>query len=227
MSGGAPGGQGNGAELSPDTALARFILDLRSKGLTDPTLLNAFERVPRALFVPGAPAGLLYAPINLPIACGEEATDPFSLARHLLLLDLRPGLKVLEIGTGSGFLAAVMARLGVEVTSFERYRTLIRQAEGALARVGATGVTLRQADGLARIEGLGGFDRVIINGAVEAVPMHVVDRLEPGGILVGHRRRGGETRLTAWRKDLASHAEAQDLGPSRVGPMRAGLPAAL
>ncbi|MCA1952848.1 MAG: protein-L-isoaspartate O-methyltransferase [Hyphomicrobiales bacterium] len=223
--GSAPGGLADG--LPADTALARFILDLRSKGLTDPALLTAFERVPRARFLPGIAPGRLYSPLALPLPCGEEATDPFSLARHLVLLDLRPGLRVLEIGTGSGFLAALMARLGASVTSYERYRTLIRQAEAALRASGAEDVRLALGDGLARIEGLGGFDRVILNGALEQVPAFLLERIGPGGIMLGHRRRGRETRLVIWRKDLTGHAEPQDLGPSRAGILRAGLPAAL
>ncbi|MCA0401078.1 MAG: protein-L-isoaspartate O-methyltransferase [Proteobacteria bacterium] len=212
---------------SEDTALARFILDLRSKGITDPALLNAFESVPRGAFIGGFRPGLLYSPISLPIACGEEATDPFTLARHLLHLELRPGLRVLEIGTGSGYLSAVMARLGVEVTSYERYRSLIRHAEQALRGAGITQVAPLLGDGLARPDLPQGFDRIIVNGALEAVPGHLTDRLNVNGIALAHRRRGLETRLTLWRKDLTGYAASEDRGPSRMGLMRAGLPAIL
>lgn len=212
---------------SEDTALARFILELRSKGVTDPALLNAIEGVPRGSFISGYRPGLLYSPIALPLACGEEATDPFTLARHLLLLELRPGLRVLEIGTGSGYLAAIMARLGAEVTSYERYRTLVRQAETAFRGQGINAVTPLLGDGLARPDLPQGFDRIIVNGALEAVPGHLTDRLNANGIALAHRRRGLETRLTLWRKDLTGYAVSEDRGPSRLGLMRAGLPAIL
>lgn len=213
--------------VSDDTALARFILDLRSRGLTDPAMLNAFERVPRGHFAGKYPVSLLYSPISLPLPCGEEATDPFSLARHLLLIEIRAGLRVLEIGTGSGFLSALMVRLGATVTSYERYRTLIRRAETAWRLSGVTGVMPLLGDGLARQDRAETFDRIIVNGALETVPQHLIDRLSPNGIALAHRRRGLETRLFLWRKDLSGHPVAKDCGPSRMGLMRAGLPLAL
>lgn len=211
-----------------DQALARFILELRSKGLTDLRLLTAFEQVPRARFLRGFAPETLYAPVTVPLACGEEATDPFTLARHLVLLDMRPGLRVLEIGTGSGFLTAILARIGGEVTSVERYRTLLDQAGAALAATGHSDVTLLHDDGLARREGRGGgFDRIIVNGAVEAMPGHLIDRLAGSGVALAHRIREGAPRLTVWKKDLSGQAVATEAGRSRMGAMREGVPAAL
>ena len=216
-----------GEGASSDTSLARFILDLRSKGLTDPALLNAFERVPRAEFVPGYAPSLLYSPISLPIPCGEEATDPFSLARYLLLLDVRPGQRVLEIGTGTGFLAAIMARLGASITTIERYQTLLGAAARAFRTAHVMGVTPVLGDGLARHERPDSFDRIIVNGAVEAMPQHLMDRLQTNGIALAHRRRGTETRLFVWKKDLSGYPAATDCGPSRMGLMRTGIPLSL
>jgi len=216
-----------GAPLSADTALARFILELRSRGQTEPALPNAFERLPRAVFVQGFPPERLYSAVSLPIACGEEATDPFSIARHIALLDLRPGQRVLEIGLGSGFQAAVMARLGASVLSYERYRSLIRQAEQAFRKSGVGSVTPMLGDGLARLDRSDGFDRIIINGALDSLPAHLLERLNPHGIAIGHRQCGLETRLTRWRKDLSGQAVEQDLAISRMGPVRGGLPLVL
>ncbi|WP_284176862.1 protein-L-isoaspartate O-methyltransferase [Rhabdaerophilum sp. SD176] len=212
-----------GSPLSADTALAQFILDLRSRGQTDAAMLTAFERLPRHLFIPGFLPERLYSPVSLPIPCGEEATDPFSIARHLALLDIRPGHRILEIGLGSGFQAAIMARLGASVTSYERYRSLIRQAEQAFRHAGITSVTPMLGDGLARLDRPDSFDRIILNGALELPPQAFLDRLNPHGILVGHRLRGLETRLAVWRKDLTGQAAEQDAGPSRLGPLRGGL----
>lgn len=216
-----------GSTLADDTALARFILDLRSRGLTEPTLLNAFERLPRMVFLPGFSPAQLYSTLAMPLPCGEEATDPFTLARHLVLLDIRPGHRVLEIGTGSGFFAALMARLGARVTTYERYRTLLRRAETAFRQLGITDVIALFGDGLARQERGEGFDRIIVNGALDSVPQHLVDRLNTNAVMLAHRRRGAETRLFVWKKDLTGHPEAIDCGPSRLGLMRSGLPAVL
>lgn len=209
--------------MTADTALARFILDLRSRGQTDAAMLTAFERLPRHLFIPGFTPERLYSPVSLPIPCGEEGTDPFSIARHLALLDIRPGHRVLEIGLGSGFQAGVMARLGASVTSYERYRSLLRLAEQAFRQAAITNVTPMLGDGLARLDRPDSFDRIILNGALDLPPTPFLDRLNPHGILVGHRRKGLETRLTLWRKDLSGQAAEQDLGPSRLGPLRGGL----
>lgn len=212
-----------GGPLSADTALARFILDLRSRGQTDAALLTAFERLPRHHFISGFPPERLYSPVSLPISCGEEATDPFSIARHLALLDIRPGHRVLEIGLGSGFQAGIIARLGASVTSYERYRSLIRQAEQAYRQAGITSITPMLGDGLARLDRPDSFDRIILNGAQELPPQSFLDRLHPHGILVGHRIRDLGTRLAVWRKDLTGQAAEEDLGPSRLGPLRVGL----
>ncbi|OYU50039.1 MAG: protein-L-isoaspartate O-methyltransferase [Rhizobiales bacterium PAR1] len=216
-----------GAEGTDDAALARFIMDLRSRGLTDPALMTAFERLPRGEFIPGFAPSQLYSTMALPLPCGEEATDPFSLARYLMLLDIRPGLRVLEIGTGSGFLSAILARLGAGVTSYERYRTLLRRAERAFRSMGITTVVPLLGDGLTRLDRADSFDRIIVNGAVETMPQHLMDRLNANGIALAHRRRGLETQLVVWKKDLTGFPVAQECGPSRMGLMRAGIPSCL
>lgn len=214
-------------EGGADTALARFLLELRQKGLTEPALLNAFERVPRAAFLPGLRPGLLYQPVALPIACGEEAEDPFTLARLLVLLRVAPGQRVLEIGTGSGFSAALLAAAGAEVITFERYRTLSQAARSRFGALGLARVTAHQADGLVKRGGLGPLDRLIIGGALDLVPQHLFEGLVPGGIAIGGRVRGRETRLTLWRIDASGFPVETDLGPCRMGQMRPGLPVSL
>ena len=214
-------------ETGADAALARFILDLRSRGLTDPAMLTAFERLPRAEFLPGQALHHIYAPIALPLPCGEEATDPFTLARQLTLLDLAPGMSILEIGTGSGFLSALMARLGCKVTSFERYRTLLKQAERRFRHLGISDVRAFLGDGLARHDSPETYDRIIINGAVEAMPNHLFDRLNTGGMALASRHNGKEMRLFSWKRDLSGFPVSVDCGPSRAGAMREGLPTIL
>lgn len=220
MSEGEHDGAGEGGF---DTELARFVLHLRSRGLTDPALLNAFERCPRAQFLPHAPAQHLYSGLHLPLPCGEEAIDPSTLARHLVLLKLQPGLRVLEIGTGSGYFTALLARMGCSVVSLERYATLLKGAERALAALGLHHVELLQADGLARLEHLGGFDRLVLNGAVDGLANHVLERLKEGGLALGARKRNGETRLVQWTRAAGHVTEQSDYGASRLPPLREGV----
>ncbi len=212
------------APSGEDEALARFILGLRTRGMTDPALLNAFERVPRARFLSGFSPDLLYAPLALPLPCGEEATDPFTVAMHLALLDLRPGMSVLEIGTGSGYQAALLAALGARVTTFERYRSLARDAAARLAgdAFAKTAVSVHHADGLLRGDDAGGYDRMIVNGAVEHFSAQLMDRLAADGKMLLHRKRGSETRRMLAKFDENRFPVYSDLGPSRIGPMRSG-----
>lgn len=210
-----------------DTALARFLLELRQKGVTEPAMLNAFERVPRAGFMPGLRPGLLYQPVALPIPCGEEAEDPFTLARLLLLARIAPGQRVLEIGTGSGFGTALLAAAGTEVISLERYRSLGNAARARLASLGLGRTQVHQADGLIKRGGMGPLDRLIIGGALDLVPQHLFEGLVPGGIAIGGRVRGRETRLTLWRIDASGFPVETDLGACRMSQMRPGLPISL
>lgn len=214
-------------EGAPDEALARFLLDLRTRGLTEPALFNAFERVPRAAFLPHLRAGLLYAPIALPIPCGEECEDPFTLARLMLMAKIGPGQRVLEIGTGSGFSAALMAATGAEVVTLERYARLGMAASRAFNALELTKITILQADGLTKRAIGGPFDRLILGGALDLVPQSLFEGLVPGGIAIGGRLRGGNTRLTQWRIDGSGFPVETDLGPARMSVLRSGLPIAL
>lgn len=214
-------------EEADDTALARFMLVLRSKGLTDPRLLDAFESVPRGVFLPLIRPGLLYLPISLPLPCGEEALDAPTLARLIALLGVQPGQRIAEIGCGSGFVSALLARLGAEVLAFERYRTLAVGAERALRTLRIGGVHIRQADGLARGAITAPVDRILLHGALASAPAHLFEALVPGGIALGFRQVGQQADLVLWRKDRAGGIDSERLGPMRIGALRGGVAQAL
>ena len=118
--------------LMPDMALAQFILTLRASGVRDKDLLVAFEKTTRGIFMPRSNQSLLYAPYALPIDCGAEATPPQVVAMVLGALNLKPGMRVLDIGTGSGYQAAVLARFGCQVVTLERFHTLHLAAARAM-----------------------------------------------------------------------------------------------
>jgi protein-L-isoaspartate(D-aspartate) O-methyltransferase len=210
-----------------DTALARFILVLRSKGITDPRLLDAFEAVPRALFLPGLRTEFLYAPALLPIPCGEEALDAASIARLLILLDVAPGRVVAEIGAGTGFVSGLLARLGAEVVAIERYHQLVKVAERAIRSARLSGVHHRHGDGLVRGAIERPVDRILLHGAIDVAPQHLFEALKPGGHALGFRARNGETRLTLWRKDPSGFIGESDFGPMRMTRLVSGMPRAL
>jgi len=161
-----------------------FLLGLRRHGITDAAVLRAMDEVPREHFVTRENADVAYADQALPIACGQTISQPFVVAYMTAQLALRPEHRVLEIGTGSGYQAAVLSRLAREVVSIERYRTLADSARERLAALGFTNVEVVTGDGLAGVPDKAPFDRIIITAAAEEVPKALVDQLAEGGIMV-------------------------------------------
>ncbi|AWN38200.1 protein-L-isoaspartate O-methyltransferase family protein [Methylobacterium radiodurans] len=193
-SGAEPGLTGGPAEEAIGNAA--FVLALRARGLRDRAVLRAMERVPRARFAPPEHADLARRDLALPLPCGAVMTAPGTVARMLALLSVEPGQRVLEIGTGSGYVTALLAELGAAVTSLERYAALAEAARGRISPDAP--VAVRQADGLAEA-GEGPYDRVLVNGAVGALNPGWIAALAPAGRLVAGLGAPGGCRLTLYR----------------------------
>jgi protein-L-isoaspartate(D-aspartate) O-methyltransferase len=211
-----------------DTAekMARLIMELRGEGISDLRVLAAIERVPREQFVPSAFAEQAYDNIALPIGHGQTISQPLVVALMTQVLDLGDRHKVLEIGTGSGYQAAVLARLCRRVFTIERHRMLMAEAEKRFAALRLTNITTRFGDGSKGWSEQAPFDRIIVTAAAPDVPGHLLESLGPDGILVapvGEERRDQQL-LRVRRKDASFDIE--DLGPVRFVPLVAGLPRA-
>lgn len=205
---------------------AAFVLALRERGVRDTAVLRAMELVPRARFAPAAHRDLARRDIALPLACGATMTAPTTIAAMLVALALRPGARVLEIGTGSGYVAALMARIGAaEVVTIERYATLAEDADDALRDDPAVRVVL--GDGLApQAQGERGFDRILVSGSVAALPEHWTGALNPGGRLVASLAGPAGGRLLAVERRPEGLSET--LGASlRLAPLVPGRAAML
>ena len=195
-------GQGIAGLAAQDAAAQEtmaFLLRLRARGISHVNVLRALETVPRLAFVPHRYADLALRDMALPIPCGQTMSEPFILARILEALNLNAKHRVLEIGTGSGYGAALLARLTGDVVSYERFRTLSLEAEHRLRGLGVTNVTTIWGDGLAIDEQAGLFDRILIDGAVPAdVAQRFLENLAQGGILVCalQEEAGDRARLT-------------------------------
>ncbi|MBV5268758.1 MAG: protein-L-isoaspartate(D-aspartate) O-methyltransferase [Afipia sp.] len=161
-----------------------FQLNLRQRGISDQAVLKAMEDVPRELFVPAADRAYAYRDTALGIACGQTISQPFVVAYMTEQLDLRPEHRVLEIGTGSGYQAAILSRLAREVVTLERFRTLADRARLVLKELGYRNVDVIIGDGFDVPETLGTFDRIIVTAAMEEIPEALLARLEPGGVLI-------------------------------------------
>jgi protein-L-isoaspartate(D-aspartate) O-methyltransferase len=167
-----------------DDERMEFLLGLRRRGIADQAVLRAMDEVPRAQFVEPDFAGRAYADQALPICCGQTISQPYVVAYMSEQLGVRPHHRVLEIGTGSGYQAAVLSRLAREVVSVERYRTLAEQARSRLQALGYNNVEVALGDGFGGVPGRAPFDRVLITAAAESVPQTLVDQLADGGIMV-------------------------------------------
>jgi protein-L-isoaspartate(D-aspartate) O-methyltransferase len=162
-----------------------FLLTLRRRGIGDQAVLRAMDEVPRDRFVEMEQVDTAYADQALPIACGQTISQPYVVAYMTEQLRLRPHHRVLEIGTGSGYQAAVLSRLAREVVSIERYRTLAEHAREKLRAVGANNVEVIVGDGMAGVPGRVAFDRIIVTAAAEDVPQALIDQLaDDGGIML-------------------------------------------
>lgn len=205
-----------------------FLLSLRAQGVRDLTVLRAMERVSRERFAPTRFADLARQDVSVPLPCGQTMTAPHTVAAMLGALDMQPQLRVLEVGTGSGYVAALLAVMGGEVVSLERYRTLALAAHERIAGSGqAQRIDLRHADGFQPDRTLGRFDRILVNGVANSIPEALLARLAPGGRLVGALRVEGAARrvvVTRQQDDAFDHA----LGPAlRLPPLAPGLARAL
>jgi protein-L-isoaspartate(D-aspartate) O-methyltransferase len=203
--------------------VARLIMELRRE-VSDTNVLAAIERTPRDLFVPPAFEEQAYDNVALPIGNGQTISQPLVVALMTQALDLSERHKVLEIGTGSGYQAAVLARLGRRVFTIERHRYLLREAEQRFARLRLSNITVRWGDGTKGWPEQAPFDRILVTAAAPDVPGHLIESLVDGGILVapvGEERR--DQKLLRVRRSGEAF-EIEDLGAVRFVPLIEGLP---
>ncbi len=162
----------------------RFLFALRSRGVTDARVLTAMERVDRGLFVKGIFAARAYEDMPLPIACGQTISQPSVVGLMTQALNLGPRDTVLEVGTGSGYQAAILAQLARRVYTVDRWRRLVREAQDIFHHLGLVNVTAMTADGSFGLPDQAPFDRIIVTAAAEDPPGPLMAQLKPGGIMV-------------------------------------------
>lgn len=204
-----------------------FLMALRAKGLRDTAVLRAFETVPRGRFVPRRFADLALTDVALPIACGQSTLAPSLMAEMIIALDVRPDHRVLEIGTGTGYGSALLARLGADVVTVERYRSLAVEAATRLDSQGVSNVRVLHGDGWQGCASTAPYDRILVDASVDSLPdvlagqlaangrIVLVERCDEGSFLVRYSR---ETPLD-WSRDV--------IRPFASPPLMAGVAAAL
>jgi protein-L-isoaspartate(D-aspartate) O-methyltransferase len=180
-----------------------FQLSLRRRGISDQAVLRAMEEIPRELFVEPADHADAYRDSALGIACGQTISQPFVVAYMSEQLQLQKHHRVLEIGTGSGYQAAILSQLCSHVLTIERYRALADSARARLANLGCHNVEVLLGDGFDVPASAGTFDRIIVTAAMEQIPEDLMQRLEPAGILIAPvgPRHGIQTLVRVTRTD--------------------------
>lgn len=200
-----------------------FQLSLRRRGISDRLVLRAMEDIPRDVFVLPADRAHAWRDTALAIACGQTISQPFVVAYMTEQLQLTANHRVLEIGTGSGYQAAILSKLTRDVLSVERYRTLADIARARLERLGLHNVEVMLGDGFALADNLGSFDRIIVTAAMEEVPPSLADRLEDNGILIAPiGPQNGVQRLVRMRRSGAAF-ERKELVDVRFVPALQGI----
>jgi protein-L-isoaspartate(D-aspartate) O-methyltransferase len=200
-----------------------FQLNLRRRGISDQAVLRAMEEVPREAFVPAADRAHAYRDSALGISCGQTISQPFVVAYMTEQLRLHRDHKVLEIGTGSGYQAAVLSRLCGNVLTIERYRTLADSARARLEKLGYHNIEVMLGDGFEIPPDAGDFDRIIVTAAMEQIPDGLLQRLVPGGILIAPvgPHHGAQTLVRVTRTD--SGFDRKELVDVRFVPALPGI----
>ena len=202
----------------------RLLMELRRAGIGDARVLGAIEKTPREKFVPPAFEDQAYENLALPIGQGQTVSQPYVVALMTDKLELGERHNALEIGTGSGYQAAVLARLCRRVFSIERHRELLRDAERRFGELHLRNIVCRCGDGTKGWPEQAPYDRVIVTAAAGQVPPTLIDRLAPGGILVapvGEDHRDQQL-IRVRRHDHGFSTE--NLGLVRFVPLVVGLP---
>jgi protein-L-isoaspartate(D-aspartate) O-methyltransferase len=209
---------------------AQFTLTMRARGINDLDLLRALERAPRALFMPPRFADIAGRDIALPIGCGQTSPPPSVVAAMIAALKIKTSHRVCEIGTGTGYCAALLAQLAKDIVSLERFQTLAVEAAARIKTFGLANVEVRWEDGFDFRRSGERFDGVIVHGLIEPPGEAFRDLMAPGGVLVaavaGPDR--AEQRIIRLAGYASGAVEAADVGPARgMRPLERGLARAL
>jgi protein-L-isoaspartate(D-aspartate) O-methyltransferase len=167
-----------------DERKMQFLYTLRSKGVTDSRTLSAMEKIDRGAFVRGLFAERAYEDMPLPIPCGQTISQPSVVGLMTQALNVQPRDKVLEVGTGSGYQAAVLSQLARRVYTVDRFSRLVREAQEVFDALDLANITTFSADGSYGLPDQAPFDRIIVTAAAEDPPGPLLAQLRVGGIMV-------------------------------------------
>ncbi|HBS50843.1 MAG TPA: protein-L-isoaspartate O-methyltransferase [Rhodobacteraceae bacterium] len=201
----------------------QFLFALRSKGVTDKRVLEAMEAVDRGPFVRGIFSGRAYEDMPLPIACGQTISQPSVVALMTQALEVRPRDKVLEVGTGSGYQSAIIAKLARRVYTVDRHARLVREAGAIFREMDLVNITAMVGDGSFGLPDQAPFDRIIVTAAAEDPPGPLLAQLKIGGIMVVPVGQSDAVQTLIKVRRLEDGFDYEELRPVRFVPLLEGL----
>ncbi|HHI70828.1 MAG TPA: protein-L-isoaspartate(D-aspartate) O-methyltransferase [Rhodobacteraceae bacterium] len=201
----------------------QFLFALRSKGVTDARVLSAMEKIDRGDFVKGLFEARAYEDMPLPIACGQTISQPSVVGLMTQALKVEPRHKVLEVGTGSGYQAAILSQLARRVYTVERYSRLVREASEVFRKLDLTNITVITTDGSHGLPEQAPFDRIIVTAAAEDPPGPLLAQLKPGGIMVLPVGQGQAVQSLIKVTRTEDGYDYEELRPVRFVPLLEGL----
>ena len=201
----------------------QFLYAIRSKGVTDARVLSAMESVDRGEFVTGLFEDRAYEDMPLPIACGQTISQPSVVGLMTQALEITPRDKVLEVGTGSGYQAAILAKLARRVYTVDRHQRLVREARSVFDALNLTNITAVTADGSFGFPEQAPFDRIIVTAAAEDTPGPLLSQLKEGGIMVLPVGQSDAVQHLIRVRKSASGVEYDELRAVRFVPLLEGL----
>ena len=216
-----------GPEDQPTSELAerkmRFLFALRSRGVTDTRVLTAMEKIDRGLFVRGTFADRAYEDMPLPIACGQTISQPSVVGLMTQALKVNPRDTVLEVGTGSGYQAAILSQLARRVYTVDRYRRLTREAGELFRQLNLVNITTITADGSHGLPDQAPFYRILVTAAAEDPPGPLLEQLKPGGIMVVPVGQSDAVQALIKVTRTQSGFDYEELRPVRFVPLVEGI----
>jgi protein-L-isoaspartate(D-aspartate) O-methyltransferase len=201
----------------------RFMFALRSKGVTDTRVLTAMENIDRGPFVRGIFTERAYEDMPLPIACGQTISQPSVVGLMTQALDVSPRDKVLEVGTGSGYQAAILSQLARRVYTVDRHRRLVAEAKSIFEAMDLGNITAFTADGSFGLPDQAPFDRIIVTAAAEDTPGPLLGQLKVGGIMVLPVGQSDTVQSMIKVTRHESGFDYQEMRPVRFVPLLEGI----
>ncbi|UWQ36020.1 protein-L-isoaspartate(D-aspartate) O-methyltransferase [Leisingera aquaemixtae] len=206
----------------PETKM-QFLYSVRSRGVTDQKVLEAIEEIDRGLFVRGIFSQRAYEDVPLPIACGQTISQPSVVGMMTQALQLSQRDTVLEVGTGSGYQAAILSKLARRVYTIDRHARLVREARSVFDRLRLANVTSLVGDGSHGLPDQAPFDRIIVTAAAEDPPGPLLAQLKTGGIMVLPVGQSDHVQTLIRVRKTDDGLEYDELRPVRFVPLLEGL----